>query len=379
LWDAASGEKLQGFQGHAIPVQSATFSPDGRQVRTICDYRTVIAWDATSGKKRTTFRVSGDWQSQLSVVLSPDGRLLLSECIEPRGAAVLWDVAAAKKLHVLEGHADYLSTVGFSPDGQLLVTGGYDDKVVLWDAATAQRRHTLEGHKGLGDSAAFSPDGRLLLTSAHDAAAILWDVATGKEVRRLQRQRHWIDRAAFGPKGKQVATLSRQSVFLWDVDTGNVLREFEPPRGGCVSASMSPDGKLLLAAVNPSYGPSEVILWDIASGERLRTLAGHTRRLGSAAFSPDGRQIVTASYDGTTRIWDPATGKELVRLLSLDGGREWLAATPDGYFHGSPKGCRRVTWRVGNEVFPVDKYEKEFHRPEIIARSLAHDPGEQSR
>ena len=116
---------------HAIPVHSATFSPDGRQVRTVCDYRTVIVWDAISGKQRTTLRVPGDWHSQLSEVLSPDGRLLLAECIEPKGVAVLWDVAAAKKLHVLEGHTDYLSTVGFSADGQLLVTGGYDNKAVL--------------------------------------------------------------------------------------------------------------------------------------------------------------------------------------------------------------------------------------------------------
>ena len=42
----------------------------------------------------------------------------------------------------------------------------------------------------------------------------------------------------------------------------------------------------------------------IAAGDPLRTLAGHTSWVGSAAYSPDGQFIVTASDDGTARIWD---------------------------------------------------------------------------
>src|SRR5262249_34193583 len=49
-------------------------------------------------------------------------------------------------------------------------------------------------------------------------------------------------------------------------------------------------------------------------GIPIRSLPGHTDRLTSIAYSPDGTSIATASWDGTARIWDPKTGKEVRRL-----------------------------------------------------------------
>ena len=40
-------------------------------------------------------------------------------------------------------------------------------------------------------------------------------------------------------------------------------------------------------------------------------LQGHTDQVSGAAFSPDGRHIVTSSRDGTARVWDSETGREL--------------------------------------------------------------------
>jgi hypothetical protein len=46
----------------------------------------------------------------------------------------------------------------------------------------------------------------------------------------------------------------------------------------------------------------------------IRSLPGHTDRLTSVAYSPDGRWIATAAWDGTARIWDAQTGKEVRRV-----------------------------------------------------------------
>src|SRR5205807_10417797 len=64
-----------------------------------------------------------------------------------------------------------------------------------------------------------------------------------------------------------------------------------------------------------------------------------------------------------------ATGDELARLITLDGGLDWLVCTPDGLFDGSPGGRDQVSYRVGGglNIVPVDRFFKDFYRPGLLA------------
>ena len=75
--------------------------------------------------------------------------------------------------------------------------------------------------------------------------------------------------------------------------------------GSVVSAAFSPDGTRVVTASDDGTAR----IWDAASGEELTPLRGHSGWVVSAAFSPDGTRVVTASYDGTARIWDAASGQ----------------------------------------------------------------------
>jgi WD40 repeat protein len=90
------------------------------------------------------------------------------------------------------------------------------------------------------------------------------------------------------------------------------------------SVSFSPDGTKILTASEDGSAK----LWDI-DGNELATLNGHSDRVNSASFSPDGTRIVSASNDGSAKLWD-LTGYE---LASLDGHKEWVSSanfSPDG-------------------------------------------------
>ena len=79
------------------------------------------------------------------------------------------------------GHTDWAYGVDFSPDGEQLASGSYDNTVRLWDVATGKAQgEPLKGHTDRVQGVAFSPDGKLLASASNDKTVRLWDVESGK-------------------------------------------------------------------------------------------------------------------------------------------------------------------------------------------------------
>lgn len=96
---------------------------------------------------------------------------------------------------------------------------------------------------------------------------------------------------------------------------------------------------------------------------------GHTGPVMSIALSPDGRYLVSGSYDGTVRIWDVSTGKELVQMVSFTN-REWTALSPEGYYTASAEGDSHLLVRMGTQVYSIDQYRSTLYRPDVVEAVL---------
>jgi WD40 repeat protein len=82
-------------------------------------------------------------------------------------------------LQTLWGHLGRVTTVVFSPDGQMVASGSRDCTIRLWDSKTGKELQTLQGHSDLVGTVAFSPDGQMVASGSDDRTVRLWDSKTG--------------------------------------------------------------------------------------------------------------------------------------------------------------------------------------------------------
>ncbi len=326
--------------GHAAPVTSVAYGPDGRLAASGSADWTVRLWDTNTGRERGVLKAPGE---VTSVAFSPDGKLVAAgtgtwDAAEGRylsGGVRLWDVETGTLKGRLDGHADLVSSVAFSPDGRLIVSGSWDRTVRLWDLGTGRSQAVLKGHTDKVNAVAFSPEGESVASGAADHTGRLWVVKTGRELAVLRGHNDAVEAVAFSPDGRTVAAGSRnRSVLLWDARSGERRAEQFAGAGEVRAVAFSPDGRTLAVggedAGDDRNFRGTILLWDLKGREPRLTLDAHNASVTALAFSPDGRGLVSGSEDQTIRLWDVGSGPERAALWGGPRDVRTVAYAPDG-------------------------------------------------
>jgi WD40 repeat protein len=307
-------ERLPKLEGHGAYVNSVAFSPNGQLLASASDDGTVRQWDSETGMVRQTLRNNFLYTS--IVVFSPDGQLLASASgrasgrLSAGGGMVrLWDSATGTVRQTLEGHGQSVSSVAFSPDGQLLASASEDGTIRIWDSGTGTVRRRLIRYGKPLTSLAFSPDSQLLASGSEDGTVRLWESETGTVRWTLKENGQSVTSVAFSPNGQLLALASGDgTVRLVYWETGDLQKTLTGHTKSVYGVAFSPDGQLVASA----SGDRTIRLWDLETGTGVQTLKGHGRAVLSVAFSPDGQLLASASEDRTVRLWNsgPGTGQE---------------------------------------------------------------------
>jgi uncharacterized protein with WD repeat len=78
---------------------------------------------------------------------------------------------------IISGHANTVMSVSYSPDGQYVASGSYDNSIKIWSAAQGTCLHTWSGHSECVTSVSYSPDGQYLASSSEDDSVKVWSMA----------------------------------------------------------------------------------------------------------------------------------------------------------------------------------------------------------
>lgn len=247
------------------------------------------------------------------------------------GASVkLVDVREGKEVHVLRGHTAQIHDSGWSADGQVFATCGYDGTVRIWHAATGREIACLERpHPGYACSVGVSPDGKHAATGgSRDGWVRVFETATGRQVRAIDTGTGATHTLGFTGDGRfLVGSHGDGSLRVWNPADGSAVRILAADAGYVPAFSFSRDGKLAAYPV----GEGAIAIVETSNWSEVRRLEGHEEGTQFSTFHPRGRALASLGSDGVIRFWDLATGRRIRDLApEEDAQGVRLAFTADG-------------------------------------------------
>jgi WD40 repeat protein len=300
------------------------FSPDGTRLAT-AGPTGVRVWRSADGRRLLSLAASPFH----AVTFSPEGLRLAAGAGD--GSAVVWDVRSGRRLAVLHSPIAGVgvNALAFSPDGTMVaVVDGVGDLWVMQARGRRVLRTIRTGHNLCG--VAWTPDGVGLATgdcgtTFERSNARIWNVRAGKAAFTSGIQAGGVD---LSRNGRYLGTPNRAGFAeILDVRSGRVVSRFKDHSGEVLAFRFSPDDHL--AATSSTDGTAR--LWETSTGRQLLVLRAHRAAVRDLAFTAGGR-LATTSDDGTVRIWDVTTegSRDWLTLAAHRGGVLSVDYSPDG-------------------------------------------------
>ncbi len=253
-------------------------------------------------------RLLGHSVEVYAVDFSPDGNLIASGGGD--SLVKLWK-SDGTLLKNLTGHESEVYVITFSPDGQLIASGSSDNTFKLWKPDGTLLK-TCKGHSAAVWGVSFSRDSRLIASSSADGTVKVWQ-RDGTLLQTLKGHRGSVVAVAISPNSRLIASSSVDgTVKLWRRKGMNRSYIAYKTLTGHISGStiyavaFSPDSSLIASA---GQDKTIKLLKRNSAGEfenhPYKSLEGHGAPIWGIHFSPDGSFIASGSVDNTTKLWSP--------------------------------------------------------------------------
>ena len=322
---------------HGSPVASASFTADQQHLVTAADDGRIRVWFL--GSEREPWVLPRRFNHPAAAPVGPGNRIL----VEDQDAVTLWELDGTLVKTVFNPHP-VTGPIAVTADGRFAALNCGHGGPQLWDTTELQPiGQPVLDHQPEDPITGLSPDGRYLFGIGNDAAHCAWDVASGKRVWQVNwptsSGMEWVTRLAVHPGGRQVVLgravgAAAGELSAWDFSpdagAGNVGRSTTPAwvlptRSRITAVTFSRAGDCIFAGDAEGHFGSVSLAapeWQMLNGE-------HDGRVHQLELSANGRILLTASGDGTARLWDVRM-KSPAPVIVTNGSTIWDAKfSPD--------------------------------------------------
>jgi WD40 repeat protein len=215
----------------------------------------------------------------------------------------LWDVEMGKVILKWKGHTDWVTSVCWSPNGERVVSGGFDGTARVWDAKSGEPVQGLNpiktGHEFLY-AVSYSPEAKMIATGGYKKYGIqIWDAKTGELLSTITHRSVW-SLAWTSDEKKLIAGLFDSSIRILDTATWQQIAVLQGHTNSVCSLTLFQNDRLLAS----SSWDKTARLWNLDTSLQVGPPLQLEKRVECAAFSADGKLLSTACDDNNAYVWD---------------------------------------------------------------------------
>jgi cell division cycle 20-like protein 1 (cofactor of APC complex) len=221
-----------------------------------------------------------------------------------KGLVQIWDTTANKRISVLQGHSTRVGSLAWSND--LLASGSRDRIILLRDVrCPTMSEKRLIGHRQEVCGLKWSPDKQLLASGGNDNKLLVWNLSSTFPYQHYCDHTAAVKAIAWSPHQHGLLASGGgtvdKTIRFWNTLTGQPLQSIDTGSQVCNLAWSKHSNELVSTH---GYSQNQVLVWKYPSLTQVAKLTGHTYRVLYLSMSPDGESVVTGAGDETLRFWN---------------------------------------------------------------------------